>query len=179
MIMSDASDRWRRSGMTATRPVPPWVQEGSRPIRFGVVGNFIKDWPGHLRFATEAERLGYDSCCLFDHPGRLMECWTLMGALAAPTRATRRVSMVSCVYSRSPFMRARQAADVDRISGGRLVFGVGIGDDVPEFAELGLPFERTGQRQAAMAETVRPVQALWRGGLRPGPVQEPHVPVLI
>ncbi len=190
--------------MAQTRPVHPWVAEGARRIRFGVVGNFVKDWPAHLRFATEAERLGYDACCLFDHPGRLMECWTLMSALAASTQRIRLISMVSCIYYRSAFMLARQAADVDRISGGRLVLGVGIGDDVPEFAELGLPFERTGQRQRAMEETVRLVQALWRGEpvsqdgagqdgtsrdgaggrldgarLRTGPVQEPYVPVLI
>jgi alkanesulfonate monooxygenase SsuD/methylene tetrahydromethanopterin reductase-like flavin-dependent oxidoreductase (luciferase family) len=160
-----------------------------------VVGNFNQDWPDHLRFATAAERLGFDSCSLFDHPNRLMECWTLMSALAASTRRIRLISMVSCIYYRSAFMLARQAADVDRISGGRLVLGVGIGDDVPDFAQLGLPFERTGQRQRAMEETVRAVQALWRGEqvsshdgtggrlagarLAPGPAQEPHVPVLI
>ena len=171
------------------------MAEGAQRIRFGVVGNFVKDWPGHLRFATEAERLGYDSCALFDHPARLMECWTLMSALAASTERIRLISMVSCVYYRSPFMLARQAADVDRISGGRLVLGVGIGDDVPEFAELGLPFERTGTRQRAMEQTVRLVQSLFRGEhvagpdgtggqledawLRSGPVQEPHVPILI
>jgi alkanesulfonate monooxygenase SsuD/methylene tetrahydromethanopterin reductase-like flavin-dependent oxidoreductase (luciferase family) len=181
--------------MTQARLVHPWVAEGGQQIRFGVVGNFVKGWPEHLRFVTEAERLGYDSCALFDHPNRLMECWTLMGALAASTERIRLISMVSCIYYRSAFMLARQAADVDRISGGRLVLGVGIGDDVPEFAELGLPFERASVRQAAMEETVRVVQALWRGekvttphgagggltgaGLRPGPVQEPHVPVLI
>src|ERR1700749_2406861 len=181
--------------MTQTRPVHPWVAEGADRIRFGVVGNFVQGWPGHLRFATEAERLGFDSCALFDHPGRLMECWTLMSALAASTERIRLISMVSCVYYRSPFMLARQAADVDRISGGRLVFGGGIGDDVPEFAELGLPFERTGPRQRAMEDTVRVVQALWRGEhgtgpdgtgghvagarRRPGPVQDPYVPVLI
>src|SRR6201996_8467706 len=173
--------------MTQARPVHPWVAEGADRIRFGVVGNFVQGWPGHLRFASEAERLGYDSCCLFDHPNRLMECWTLMSALAASTQRIRLISMVSCVYYRSAFMLARQAADVDRISGGRLVLGVGIGDDVPESAELGLPFERTGARQRAMEETVRTVQALWRGEpvtghglagakLTPGPVQEPHVP---
>jgi alkanesulfonate monooxygenase SsuD/methylene tetrahydromethanopterin reductase-like flavin-dependent oxidoreductase (luciferase family) len=181
--------------MTPNRPVHPWVAEGAHRIRFGVVGNFVSGWPGHLRFTTQAERLGYDSCALFDHPNRLMECWTLMSALAASTQRIRLISMVSCIYYRSAFMLARQAADVDRISDGRLVLGVGIGDDVPEFAQLGLPFERTGQRQQAMEETVRTVQALWRGEevtsqdgsghrladawLRPGPVQEPHVPVLI
>jgi alkanesulfonate monooxygenase SsuD/methylene tetrahydromethanopterin reductase-like flavin-dependent oxidoreductase (luciferase family) len=161
------------------RLVHPWVAEGGRRVRFGVVGNFAADWPDHLRFATQAERLGYDSVCWFDHPNRLMECWTLLGALAAATERIRLISMVSCVYYRPPFMLARQAADVDRISGGRLVLGVGIGDDVPEFEQLGLPFESTRQRQQAMADTVRTIQKLWDGGLRPGPVQEPHVPILI
>lgn len=181
--------------MTLSRPVHPWVAEGAHQIRFGVVGNFVKGWPEHLRFAAEAERLGYDSVALFDHPDRLMECWTLMSALAASTQRIRLISMVSCIYYRSAFMLARQAADVDRISGGRLVLGVGIGDDVPEFEQLGLPFERSAVRQRAMEETVRVVRALWQGeqvttpdgaggglnqaGLRPGPVQEPHVPVLI
>src|ERR1700743_1402368 len=155
--------------MTQTRPVHPWVAEGGRRIRVGVVGNFVKGGPGHLRFATEAERLGYDSCALFDHPGRLMECWTLMSALAASTERIRLISMVSCIYYRSAFMLARQAPDVDGSSGGRWVLGVGIGADVPEFDQLGLPFERTGQRQAAMAETVRVVQALWRGEPVTGP----------
>src|ERR1700753_3566425 len=134
--------------MTEIRPVHPWVAEDSRLIRFGVVGNFLAGWPDHLRFATEAERMGFESVSLFDHPNRLMECWTLMGALAASTERTRLTSMVSCIYYRSALMLARQAADVDRISGGRLVLGVGIGDDVPEFAELGLPVGRTGQREA-------------------------------
>jgi alkanesulfonate monooxygenase SsuD/methylene tetrahydromethanopterin reductase-like flavin-dependent oxidoreductase (luciferase family) len=108
----------------------PWVAEGARRIRFGVVGNFVKDWPGHLRFATEAERLGYDSCCLFDHPNRLMECWTLMSALAASTRRIRLISMVS-------WWRGEEVTSRD--GSGRL-------------------------------------DGAW---LRPGPVQEPHVPVLI
>jgi alkanesulfonate monooxygenase SsuD/methylene tetrahydromethanopterin reductase-like flavin-dependent oxidoreductase (luciferase family) len=165
--------------MTEKRPVHPWVAEGAGRIRFGVVGNFLPGWPEHRRFATEAERLGYESVSLFDHPNRLMECWTLLGALAAVTERIRLISMVSCVYYRSAYMLARQAADVDRISGGRLVLGVGIGDDVPEFEQLGIPFDRTGQRQRTMAETVRAVRELWDGGLRPGPVQQPHVPILI
>jgi alkanesulfonate monooxygenase SsuD/methylene tetrahydromethanopterin reductase-like flavin-dependent oxidoreductase (luciferase family) len=159
-----------------------------------VAGNFVKDWRSHLRFATEAERLGYDSYCLFDHPNRLMDCWTLMSALAASTQRIRLVSMVSCIYYRSAFMLARQAADVDRISDGRLVVGVGIGDDVPEFTQMGLSFDHIKQRQQAMEDTVRVVRALWRGEivshrdsyarvgdarLAPGPVQEPYIPVLI
>lgn len=180
--------------MTDSSLVHPWVSAAMRQVRFGVAGNFIKDWRSHLKFATMAEQLGYDSYCLFDHPNRLMDCWTLMSALAVSTQRIRLVSMVSCVYYRSVFMLARQAADVDRISDGRLIFGAGIGDDVPEFHQMGLSFDGIQRRQRAMEDTVRIVRALWRGEtvshcgsstrvtnarLVPGPVQEPYIPVLI
>lgn len=180
--------------MTDNGPVHPWISEGMQRVRFGVAGNFVKDWQSHLKLVTLAERLGYDSYCLFDHPNRLMDGWTVMGAIAVSTQRIRLISMVSCVYYRSVFMLARQAADVDRISGGRLVVGVGIGDDVPEFSQMGLPFDRVKERQGAMEDTVRILRALWRGEtvshssshtrvtdarLVPGPAQEPYIPVLI
>ena len=58
-------------------------------------------------------------------------------------------------------MLARLAADVDRISGGRLVLGIGIGDDVPEFAQLDIPFPPIRERQAALEETLRVIRGLW------------------
>lgn len=47
---------------------------------------------------------------------------------------------MSCIYYRKPFLLARQAADVDAVSGGRLVLGVGVGDDIPEFNQMCLEF---------------------------------------
>ncbi len=117
-----------------------------------------------------------------------------MAALAPVTPRLRLGPLVSCVYYRSPAQLARLAADVDRISGGRLVLGVGGGNHAREFAKLGIPFPPTAERLAAVEGTVRIVQGLWgaepfalegeRVGvetahLRPGPVQQPHVPVLI
>jgi alkanesulfonate monooxygenase SsuD/methylene tetrahydromethanopterin reductase-like flavin-dependent oxidoreductase (luciferase family) len=52
-----------------------------------------------------------------------------MGGRRCEPHPIRR-GVVSCIYYHSAFMLARQAADVDRISGGRLVLRVGIGDDV-------------------------------------------------
>jgi alkanesulfonate monooxygenase SsuD/methylene tetrahydromethanopterin reductase-like flavin-dependent oxidoreductase (luciferase family) len=69
-----------------------------------------------------------------------LDCWTALTALAATTTTLRLGSLVSCVYYRPPALLARMAADVDRISAGRLVLGVGIGDADWEFRRLGIPF---------------------------------------
>jgi alkanesulfonate monooxygenase SsuD/methylene tetrahydromethanopterin reductase-like flavin-dependent oxidoreductase (luciferase family) len=102
--------------------------------------------------------------------------------------------MVSCVYYRTPYLLARQAADVDRLSGGRLVLGIGSGWDKPEFDEMRIPFPATAARQETLVETLQIVQGLWRGEpftfrgkhrevknamLRVLPVQQPYVPILI
>ena len=102
--------------------------------------------------------------------------------------------MVDCVYYRSPYLLARQAADVDRLSGGRLVLGLGIGDNVPEFRRMGIPFPPTPVRLRAMVETIEILRGLWSGGPFEyageqfsassdgsflGPVQQPRVPILL
>jgi alkanesulfonate monooxygenase SsuD/methylene tetrahydromethanopterin reductase-like flavin-dependent oxidoreductase (luciferase family) len=104
------------------------------------------------------------------------------------------MSLVSCVFYRSPYLLARQSADVDRISGGRLVFGIGLGDDQPEFNEMGLEFLPTSKRHRAMDEALDIIQGLWTGEsfnyhgdyfsvdnatMSPRPVQRPHIPILI
>jgi alkanesulfonate monooxygenase SsuD/methylene tetrahydromethanopterin reductase-like flavin-dependent oxidoreductase (luciferase family) len=99
-----------------------------------------------------AEQLGFDSYWVQDHP---------MGGRTAG-RASRRSqapprlplgSIVSCVYYRSPVLLARHAADVDRFSGGRLVLGIGFGDDEAEFRQMNGIDEGT---RADMAHAVDP-----------------------
>jgi alkanesulfonate monooxygenase SsuD/methylene tetrahydromethanopterin reductase-like flavin-dependent oxidoreductase (luciferase family) len=70
---------------------------------------------------------------------------------------------------------ARMAADVDALSNGRLVLGLGIGDDVAEFARMGMPFPGVAQRQRALAETVEVVRGLW--GEAPFTFEGQHVRV--
>jgi len=143
------------------------------------------------------EGLGFDSYWAIDHPSAPVsgaDCWTTLAVLAASTRTIRLGPLVSCVYYRDPVLLARMAADVDRLSEGRLVLGLGIGDNEPEFARLGLPLPPASERQQVLDETVRIIRGVWavepftfegrhfrvaEAYVRPGPVQQPYVPLLI
>jgi alkanesulfonate monooxygenase SsuD/methylene tetrahydromethanopterin reductase-like flavin-dependent oxidoreductase (luciferase family) len=176
------------------RQTHPWVAQGASRVRFAIGDVFLDDWAETVAFVQRAERLGFDSYWAYDHPNRIVDTWTKLAALATATERIRLISLVSCVFYRSPYLLARQSADVDRISGGRLVLGIGIGDDEAEFKELGAPFLSVGKRQQAMEEALDIIQGLWKGKpftysgdffdvsdavMSPGPVQRPHIPVLI
>lgn len=159
-----------------------------------MVGGPFREWSRTLDFVLTAEALGFDAYWANDHPIRSMDCWSTLAALAATTSTIRLMALVNCVYYRSPLLAARLAADVDRLSEGRLTFGVGIGDDRDEFAQMNIPYPPTSVRQRALEEFVTIVRGLWKGErfsfdgqhfattdavLSPGPVQAPHVPVLL
>src|SRR5437870_6749879 len=135
---------------------PPhlWVAEAKSGVRFGVYGGG-GDLAAALDWAQTAEALGFDSCWVADHPvGFKFDCWTRLAALAGATRRVRLGPLVNCVYYRHAAILARQAADVDVASGGRLVLGLGIGDARPEFAQLGLVFPPVASRPLVLEETL-------------------------
>ena len=190
----DTSPRDTAPASGAARPeVHPWVRDAQQRPRFAIVGTFLPEWAQVRDFAVRAEELGFDAYWANDHPLRSMDCWTQLAALATVTTRLRLIALVSCVYYRSPALIARQAADVDRISGGRLVLGLGTGDDAAEFGQLGLRFPAAPERLAALAEAAGIIRGMWAGPVthagphfqvtdahvRPGPVQQPGVPVLI
>jgi alkanesulfonate monooxygenase SsuD/methylene tetrahydromethanopterin reductase-like flavin-dependent oxidoreductase (luciferase family) len=73
--------------------------------------------------------------------------------------------LVSCVDFRSPVALARAAADVDRWSNGRVVLGIGGGDNVyDEYRRMGLPLAPMRERQARLEETIQVVRGLWESG---------------
>src|SRR5258708_25147707 len=119
------------------RPIHPWVAAAAAGPRFGV-GLGPQTLPDCIEFVRLAEELGFDSYWANDHPTRTADPWNVLTALAATTKRIRLGSLVSCVYYRNPVVLARQAADVDRLSGGRLVLGIGIGDDAREFEHVGV-----------------------------------------
>jgi len=107
--------------------VHPWVSDGVQRIRFGI--NVVaQGWPEMRDLAQMAEGLGFDSFWRIDHPMLGHDCWTTLAALAAVTRTIRLGTHVSCVAYRTPVLLARMAADIDAISNGRLVLGLGSGD---------------------------------------------------
>jgi alkanesulfonate monooxygenase SsuD/methylene tetrahydromethanopterin reductase-like flavin-dependent oxidoreductase (luciferase family) len=184
------------TGMDApARPAHPWVAAGAGRVRFGIAYGPRIDWAACRDFVQEVEELGYDSYWAMDHPTSGFDCWSSLAALAAVTTRLRLGPLVSCVYYRSPAQLARLAADVDQISGGRLVLGLGMGNHAREFARLGIPFPDAPARLRAVEETVLAVLGLWgetplftradapngvvETTLRPGPAQRPHVPLLI
>jgi alkanesulfonate monooxygenase SsuD/methylene tetrahydromethanopterin reductase-like flavin-dependent oxidoreductase (luciferase family) len=180
--------------MSETRAIHPWVAAGETEVRFAVVGAFVRGWEPLRDLVIRCEALGFDAYWMNDHPNRSMDPWTALAALGALTNRLRLISLVSCIYYRSPLLLARQVADVDQISGGRAVLGLGIGDDVPEFSQMGIEFPGIRRRQAALEEMVEVVAGLLRGEhvsydapdfsltdarIAPVPVQEPHVPIII
>ncbi len=78
---------------------------------------------------------------------------------AAATRQIRVATGVLLLPEHNPVIVAKQAASLDSLSGGRLVLGVGVGWSAEEFAALGIPFARRGQRTSEYVEAMR---VLWR-----------------
>ena len=180
----------------APKVVHPWVAEGRHRVRFGFDLSFQPDDLSVLIDVVQrAEAEGMDGYWCYDHPLFRAECWNTMSVLAAATTTIRLASSMSCIYYRSPYMLARQAADVDRLSGGRLILGLGVGDAPHEFRKMGVELPPMDVRQRGLVETVAIVRGLWSGesfehrgeqwsvacdaGEFLGPVQLPHVPIVI
>jgi alkanesulfonate monooxygenase SsuD/methylene tetrahydromethanopterin reductase-like flavin-dependent oxidoreductase (luciferase family) len=104
----------------------PWVAEAARGVRFGVDLGPAPDGAASVEWAQMVEELGFDSFWLRDHPARAPEDpFTYLAAIAASTRRIRLGTLVACALYRHPILLARVAADVDRLSGGRLILGLG------------------------------------------------------
>lgn len=193
--MTDGMGETNGQPSSEPRAPHPWVTAGNDDIRFGV-GQIspLDNWTAYLEVVRLAEELGFDSYWTYDHPGRGAECWTSLAAAAAATTTIRVGTIPSCIFYRNPIVLARAAADVDQISRGRLVLGLGIGDDAEESAALGLPYPGVRERLRAMEETVQILEGVWGqqpftfqgtqfqvAGVRvaPGPMQHPHVPLMI
>ena len=109
---------------TVTRPTRithPWVAQASETIRFGLAYGPRSEWRECRDLVQEAEALGFDSYWTMDHPTSGVDCWTLLSALAVTTSTIRLGVAVNCVLYRPPTLLARMAADVDRLSRGRLI----------------------------------------------------------
>ncbi|MDH6575995.1 TIGR03619 family F420-dependent LLM class oxidoreductase [Kitasatospora sp. MAP5-34] len=126
--------------------------------------------PGVLRsWAQTVEGLGFDLLMVSDHvaitpdvavryPGPFYEPFTTLSWLAGLTTRVRLGTTVLIAPYRHPLLTARMAANLDQLSGGRLVLGVGVGWARQEFAALGIPFEQRGR---LTDDHLRDVRAAW------------------
>lgn len=119
----------------------------------------------------------------------LLEPLTALTYLAAVTDTLRLGTGICLVTQRNPVYTAKQVADLDVLSGGRVEFGVGVGWLREEFEALNMPFERRGDRAR---DHVNVMKSLWTDEtssydgdlyrlsecrLYPKPVQQPHPPI--
>ncbi|MFJ5231477.1 LLM class flavin-dependent oxidoreductase [Kitasatospora sp. NPDC088391] len=139
--------------------------------------------PGVLRaWAGTVEGLGFDLLMVSDHvavtpdvaeryPEPFHEPFTLLSWLAGLTTRVRLGTTVLVLPYRDPLLTARMAANLDALSGGRLVLGVGTGWARQEFAALGVPFTERGRRADACLRVLREGPAasvpVWVGGHSP------------
>lgn len=114
--------------------------------------------------------------------------------LSFAAAATQRIQIATGVLllpEHNPLLLAKQAASLDVLCGGRLILGVGVGWSREEFAALGVPFARRGERAAEYLQAMR---ILWREDVasfagefvsfdavrvNPKPVRDRHIPVVI
>ena len=148
--------------------------------------------PEHVLFFPEyASQYPYtDDGRLPNDPIGVMEPFAALTFVAAHTQRIRLGTGICVVPQRSPVYTAKQVADLDYLSGGRVDFGVGIGWLKEEFDALGVPFS---ERAPRTAECIQMMQRLWcdavseyhgkfydlpRSYMNPKPVQKPHPPVI-
>jgi alkanesulfonate monooxygenase SsuD/methylene tetrahydromethanopterin reductase-like flavin-dependent oxidoreductase (luciferase family) len=115
-------------------------------------------WAEFRAIAEAAEATGMDSVWLADHFG-LEDAWTMLSALAAVTSRVQLGTVVTCSAFRNPGLMASMATTLDRMSGGRLILGVGCGNSDAENRAFGYP---TDHRVSRFAEWLEIVQRLLR-----------------
>jgi len=122
------------------------------------------------RWALTVEGLGFDLLMVSDHiavtpdvaeqyPAPFYEPFTTLSWLAGLTREIRLGTTVLIVPYRHPLLIARMAANLNDLSGGRLVLGVGVGWAREEFSALGVPF---GDRGRLTDEHLLAIRAAWQ-----------------
>jgi F420-dependent oxidoreductase-like protein len=159
-------------------------------------------WDDVLGLWRHAEATGWDAACVTDHfmpntPGRLgdvLECWSVLAALAAAVPRLRVGTLVCGNTYRHPAVFAKMAATVDVISGGRLICGIGAGWQENEHEAYGIPFYTAGERLRRLDEACQVLKLLWTeekasfegryyrlsdAPCMPKPVQRPHPELMI
>jgi probable F420-dependent oxidoreductase len=152
--------------------------------------------------AVRAEELSLDGIFVPDHilakPATTQhygahwpDPFALLAFLAGRTRRLYLGASVIVLPYRNALVAAKSAATVDQASGGRFIFGVGVGWDQEEFVDLGLPFHRRGRMSN---DYIRAIKAAWAADVpsykgefltfsgasfSPRPVQQPHPPIWV
>jgi probable F420-dependent oxidoreductase len=138
------------------------------------INNFVCSHPENLvRVARVAEAAGYDSVWTGEHvvlpdpqvppspvapEGRMLDPAVALTFAAAHTTRVKLGTGIIILPQRNPLVLAKELASVDVVSGGRLIFGVGVGYLRPEFDALGISMDDRGTKTLEYIEAMR---AIW------------------
>jgi probable F420-dependent oxidoreductase len=114
--------------------------------------------------ARHIEELGFDLLSVSDHlPGSFptFETWTALEWAAAATTRVKLMTGVLGLPYRAPAVIAKMAESLDRLSGGRLILGLGGGGSDDEFRQFGLALRTPGQKVRALEEAITIIRGLW------------------
>jgi F420-dependent oxidoreductase-like protein len=172
-------------------------------MRFGLFTSMgAQTWSGVLDLWRHLEATGWDIACVTDHfmpntterEGAMLESWSTLSALAALVPRIRVGTIVLGNTYRHPAVVAKMAAQVDIISGGRLLLGIGAGWQENEHEAYGIPFHTMRERLQRLDEACQVMKSLWTqrrsdfqgryyqlsdAPLDPKPVQAPHPELMI
>src|ERR1700722_6228461 len=163
---------------------------------------FGEDPAGLIELGVAAEEAGFDGFFLWDHivfsntgdGPPIIDPWLVLAVVAARTSRIKLGTMITPVPRRRPWQLARQIASLDRLSGGRVILGVGLGS--PAYGDFGIFHEPQGARERAdmLDEGLDVLAGLWSGErfsysgqhytvdpvrFTPPPVQRPRIPVWV
>jgi alkanesulfonate monooxygenase SsuD/methylene tetrahydromethanopterin reductase-like flavin-dependent oxidoreductase (luciferase family) len=164
-------------------------------MRYGIclanIGTY-SDPRAAVRVARAAERSGWESVFVWDHLAFVWgppaaDPWVMLTAIAAATERVRIGPAVTPVARRRPQVLAQTVATLDILSGGRVIFGAGLGGSESEFGRFGEPTD-SKVRAAMLDEGLGLLRRFWTGAevehhgehytvdgvtLAPRPLQEP------
>lgn len=168
-------------------------------IKFGYV-IVSSDPVSAIEQGVLAEKAGFDTVWLPDHfvdvNGDKLEPWTVLSAISMKTKRVRLGSAVTDVQRSHPSRTAHAVANLDVISRGRAVLGIGAGEAM-NIIPYGLPWDDAVGRVARLEEGIRLIKLLWSSSrqqsanfegqyyhlkdafLSQPPRQKPHPPIFV
>jgi probable F420-dependent oxidoreductase len=165
-----------------------------KPFQFMIGIRGIVDAQTLVRDARMAESIGYSHVTIHDHLTRQLAPIPALTAVAMATERLRLCPLVLNNDLRHPAVLAQELATLDRLSGGRVVVGIGAGWNEPEYSAAGIGFDRAGIRIDRLTEAIAVLRGLFGEGpfsfagthysihemdAQPKPVQKPRPPFLI
>jgi alkanesulfonate monooxygenase SsuD/methylene tetrahydromethanopterin reductase-like flavin-dependent oxidoreductase (luciferase family) len=170
-------------------------------MRYGIVTANLGEYADPrvaVRLARAAEAAGWRAFFVWDHLGFVWgapsgDPWVILSAVAASTTRLKLGFSLTPLARRRPHVVANASASLDLLSGGRAIFGAGLGGVPDEFTAFGESGDAT-RRAAMLDEGLTILDGLWSGetvshrgqhyavegvSLAPRPLQRPRIPIWI